>query len=228
MAKTNRFGIHSFTDIGKRDENQDRIFAADRSDMCLCAVCDGVGSLSDGGYASRFTCDELSSWFDSLPSKDISALKSLLLSEISDINIKLIAYAEEKKITTGTTLSLVLFRGRDYIAANIGDSRIYRLSGLKLEKLTEDDSVFMSQSDGVSRNVLTQCMGLHSYIKPSVYESTAARGEKLLLCSDGFWRLSTPHRIRLAMLCGGLASQCARLRKTGEEDNVSAAIINIK
>lgn len=229
MADRALFACKSFTDKGNREENQDSVFIAQRGNLCICSVCDGVGSLSDGGYAARFIASELEKWFSSIEVFENKLLKKKLLSILSDINDQLIKYADENIISIGSTLSLALFNNHRLIAVNLGDSRIYRLSHRRLNLLTKDDAVCIKQDGGLEKHLLTQCMGLHKYISANVIEGDIEQGDRILLCTDGFWRNSSESDIKSAILgINGLQRHLKKLRKKGEEDNVSAGLIRVK
>lgn len=229
MADKPLFICKSHTDKGQRKENQDSIFIAQRRNLCICAVCDGIGSLSQGGYSARFITSEIEKWFSSLEDSNNEILKKKLLCALSDINTRLIEYADTKGVQTGSTLSLALLNRNHLIAVNLGDSRIYSLSGRKLKLLTKDDAIYVSQEDGSGKHILTQCMGLHQYISANLIEGNIKHGSRLLLCSDGFWRNSSEHDIKSAMIrINGLDKQLKKIRKSGEEDNVSVCLIRMK
>lgn len=74
------YGLHFISDMNSdigtcRRENQDaccvRTMTIDGHSLVLAAVCDGVGGMQEGGYASRSTIQFLNNWFDYTISRNI-------------------------------------------------------------------------------------------------------------------------------------------------------------
>jgi protein phosphatase len=97
----------------------------------------------------------------------------------------------------GTTIAAVRVTGRQYEAAWVGDSRIYRWDG-ELQRLSHDHSIVEALVEAgelteqqarihPQRSLLTQALGITS---PDQLHIGLARGElgagaRLLLCTDG-------------------------------------------
>ncbi|MBD5526476.1 MAG: hypothetical protein HDR04_19165 [Lachnospiraceae bacterium] len=102
----------------------------------MAAVCDGVGGLQEGDHASKSTIQTLNNWFDYTVSrkvcgKDKNQLLDYLQNEIEQCiqqqNHVLCEYARDRGIRTGTTLTLLVIIDGEYLTAQIGDSRAYRI-----------------------------------------------------------------------------------------------------
>ena len=110
--------------------NQDaccvRIMRIDSHTLVLAAVCDGVGGMEDGDYASKSTIQFLNNWFDYTVSREVCGKSQeeilLYLQEemercIQKQNGLIFDYAKERGIRAGTTLTLLVIVNREYITA---------------------------------------------------------------------------------------------------------------
>lgn len=196
------------TDIGTaRNVNQDCIYAnsvkTQLGQAFLGVVCDGVGGLSDGEIASNAVVSLFSSWFE-------EEFKYILSDENVTENVKM---QWEKLINTaqrqigamikvngasmGTTLSALLIIEDTYVAAQIGDSRIYRYNSGSITNITTDHSVVMEMvqkglmtydeaSTSKKKNMLTRCIGPANNIKADYFCSLVRKNDCFFLSSDGF------------------------------------------
>lgn len=90
-----KYILECLSDIGiSRNSNQDaccaRIICRNDQTIVMAAVCDGVGGLEDGEYASRSTIQFLNNWFDFFLSN--------MVMELSEDAIVMPAKREMKKI----------------------------------------------------------------------------------------------------------------------------------
>ena len=79
---------------------------------------------------------------------------------------------------------------------NVGDSRAYKLTKRKLTQVTKDHSLVQDMVDRGEitaeearyhprRNVITRALGVDENVPCDIFKVRLARGERLLLCSDG-------------------------------------------
>ncbi len=146
----------------------------------------------------------------------------------------------------GTTSVVLLFRAGEVYYAHVGDSRIYRLSGGRLERLTRDHSYVQQLVDqGViteqeaenhpRRNELTRALGTSRDIQVDVgAQPLKPRPDDLfLLCTDGLTGTLSDEDIRLELLGGSSVQQRAmrlveRANEPGGYDNTTVQIIQFK
>jgi len=186
----------------------------------MLAVCDGVGGLADGAFASSTAVQMLSEWFDGVDDSWRLGLRAR--DAVLDIHRRIADDAREKGLCTGTTLSvLLLSRGRYYIV-HTGDSRVYLLRDGVLEHLTEDQTL---------GGRLTACLGRGKTANLYYNEGFFMRGP-FLICSDGLYKRVPPDRLRAELEQAGRKN----IRKTierllryalerGESDNISLAVV---
>ena len=83
----------------------------DKKKALLAVVCDGVGSMPEGDYASGAAARLLNGWFSTVTSTEKAGLR--MRDAILDINTRIVAEAKQKNIETASTLSALLLIERD-------------------------------------------------------------------------------------------------------------------
>ncbi|WNS42896.1 protein phosphatase 2C domain-containing protein [Paenibacillus sp. MMS20-IR301] len=191
----------------------------------LAVVCDGVGSMSDGGVASSSAVRLLSGWFNNLGHTERVGLR--MRDEVLLINTYIMNLASSQGLNTATTLSALLLIEEQYCIVHSGDSRIYCLSEARgLMQLTADDVSDTGR--------LTSYIG-HKSNPVLHYAEGTAPGKVFLLCSDGLYKrlntdLLTPHtnfsnRKSMQRTIKVLTNYVI---EHGEEDNISVAFVKIE
>jgi len=189
----------------------------------LAVVCDGVGSMIDGAYASIEAVRLLNEWFSGIADMLRAGLR--LRDEVSSINAKIVADTTKKGVKTATTLSALLMAGRHYYIVHAGDSRVYAVDNTGLQPLTVDTVTETGK--------LTAVVGCRD--NPELYYAEGvADSDVFLLCSDGLHKRIDDKTMFINI------DACSRkaLRKTlktlsclaieqGESDNISIAIVKI-
>lgn len=187
----------SKTDIGKRLRNEDacRIPDSDES-MPLLIVADGMGGHAGGALASAMAieglCEELGSI--SQASNPLSALKSAI--QRTNMQIYRMAGSDPSLSGMGTTLVCALLCRKRFIAACIGDSRVYHYDGEALIQVTHDHSLveMLVEAGSITReearrhpqrNLITRALGLSLRADVDIFDRVWHPGDILLLCSDG-------------------------------------------
>ena len=96
----------------------------------------------------------------------------------------------------GTTLVAALILGREYIAANVGDSRMYQYHDKTLDTVTTDHSLVeqlvlagaITKDEArvhPQRNIITRAMGVSPKVDVDLFERVWNPGDILVICSDG-------------------------------------------
>src|SRR6201999_328614 len=145
--------------------------------------------------------------------------------------------------TTVTGLAALETAGGDHLMVfNIGDSRVYRLSGGRLEQLTVDHSEVQELVlAGVitreqarthpRRNVVTRALGSDTGLHPDHWLLPAITGDRYLICSDGLFSELPDEAIR-SLLAASDPRQAAEALvgaacDAGGRDNVTAVVVDI-
>lgn len=145
----------------------------------------------------------------------------------------------------GSTLSVAWFHRGRVLLGHIGDSRIYRLRGGRLERMTSDHSFLNEQMASTgqftmdelrrsqSRQLVTRALGVTDEPVPDFSEQEVETGDVYLLCSDGLHDLveDTDIAQALELLQPNLdlmaETLVAMANDRGGRDNVSVAVVRI-
>jgi protein phosphatase len=191
------------SDVGrKRLSNEDSFHTSDEDALGL--VCDGMGGHEGGEIASKLAVDVIS---DGLAKGAAQLGKRMKISQRRALARELVVEWTQKangeifkrggedtplRTRMGTTLALILLVRDFVVIAHVGDSRIYRTRGDKIELLTSDHSIVgPSRSPRAwgtaprTRKFVTKALGTKSSVEPDVRLEDVAEGDVFILCSDG-------------------------------------------
>lgn len=184
------------TEIGKRAHNEDSYLLPEGEALpLLFAVADGMGGHAAGAVASGIVVEKLrDADCSDFAEHEIEQLIGLI--QRANLAVLEAAEADHSLFGMGTTLVCALVLGKSYLAANVGDSRLYYFDGKTLERVTTDHSlVEQLVLSGVitreaakyhpHRNIITRGVGLSPSLDVDVFEREWNAGDLLLLCSDG-------------------------------------------
>ena len=199
----------------------------------LAAVADGVGGHANGREASEYCVRSLLADYYATP--DTWATAHALDKLIVALNRWLYSHSRRAKETAGmaTTLSALVLRGRRYVTAHVGDTRIYRWRDGPAEQLTclTSDHVWAHPE---LNNVLARAVGLDEQLTVDYGDGDLAEGDIFLIASDGVW--GALDEARLARLLGTAlqvsADDCASAivdaaLSAGSHDNATALVVRI-
>ena len=160
-------------------------------------------------------------------------------AEIFALNQKIGLPAEKSMGTTVLGLVSVPDDSLSIVAFHVGDSRLYRMRDSKFEQLTRDDTLHQDWLDqgGIGaeppKNILSQCIGSQSFVKPTIIAPAFRRDDLLLLCSDGLSdlvheselrdRISETDRKKLGVTCNELITAA---NDRGGKDNITAILVS--
>lgn len=208
-----------------RTSNMDSLLVKIRrfggKEALLAVVCDGVGSLQDGEFASGTAARELGEWFDSLKNFERAGMK--MRDMVHTINAHIVYAVKQKNLQSASTLSaILLFEGRYHIT-HVGDSRVYAHDGQALIQLTCDD---VSETGS-----LTAYIGREDGLVPQYLEGDAAE-QTFLLCSDGLYKRMDWEFFSANMGTGSMREAKNSVNvltryvvNRGEKDNITAVLI---
>lgn len=209
----------------QRKVNMDSLLLKSRAlcgtQLCMAAVCDGVGSLSDGAYAASSAVKMLSNWFENL--EDTGRLGLRLRDYVDTVNFAIAVKARSLQLKTACTLSCLLLWDGQYAVAHVGDSRIYTMQGDALRQLTLDQA---------RQGRLTASVGHKEKTEIFYTEGTYMPGQPFLVCSDGLYKRLEDRLIGQFMqklngrnLKKLLQQMAGHAIAQGEKDNISAAFL---
>ena len=208
-----------------RAVNMDSLLLKSRTvagtEVCLAAVCDGVGSLADGTLSAQWAVQMLYNWLENL--EDAEELGARLRDYVQTMNLAIRTKAQKQQVETACTLSCLLLWRQWYCLAHVGDSRIYLWEQGALRQLTQDQA---------RRGRLTQAMGHREHVTVFFQQGEQRGEQRFLLCSDGLYKRMEPETLGACMARLNRRSLQKALRQLtehvisqGERDNISAALL---
>jgi len=229
----------ALTDVGHRREvNEDSVLAQPP----IFTVADGMGGHSAGDVASAAVVTRLAE-HGGKPVLDAQSIDSALSLAVEDM-AKGVGVTDQGTGTTVTGVALAVVSGTpNWIAFNIGDSRVYQLNAGVLEQVTTDHSVVQELFDAgrITReeaevhpqgNIITRAVGFHEPPIPDYRILPLQEGMRILVCSDGLSKEITSYGIRHFLLSNSSAADAAAALleaalENGGRDNVTVIVVDV-
>lgn len=237
------------TDPGKvRKQNQDAYFIGqlDRHTL-LCVVCDGMGGAKSGNIASSlaidvFTQEVRRNWSSGT---DWDKADQILRGAVKLANFTVYDQAMqfEEFDGMGTTLVAALIRGKKVSIVNVGDSRAYGINKNGISQITRDHSLVQMMVDRgdltpemaksyPGKNLITRAIGTEPVVLCDIYRQEMAKGDFLLLCSDGLSNMMDDQEILFEVVHGVNKQHCCKRLldiaiSRGSPDNVTSVLVSI-
>lgn len=181
----------ALTDTGlRRTDNEDSGFASKN----LLVIADGMGGAAAGEVASSEAMHVIRKLDRDLEGDAIEALAGA----VSRANDRLGELIEEDPAIEGmgTTLDALLWDGKKFAMAHIGDSRAYRLRSGKLTQISDDHTFVQSLVDEgrltpdearhhPHRSLILRALLGRDDNDPDISTVEVKLGDRYLLCSDG-------------------------------------------
>lgn len=188
--------IASRTDRGRvRSRNEDALgFDAARG---WAVLADGVGGHPGGDVAARVVVDAVLARLatDAANADDPALVEQALRRAVHDAHLGLLREGRRLPLLAGmgSTVVAAVFLAHEVVCAHVGDSRLYRFAGGRLQRLTRDHSLLQERLDagldvagaGPLAGVLTRGLGAGLAVVPELGRHPALPGDRFLLCSDG-------------------------------------------
>ncbi|HEY2642542.1 MAG TPA: PP2C family serine/threonine-protein phosphatase [Galbitalea sp.] len=227
--------------VGKiRANNQDSGYAG----QYLFVVADGMGGHAGGDVASAIAIRRVSE-IDRQYTSAHDAVFALQSALIAANSLLAETVFEHNELTgMGTTVSGLIRVDNQVAIAHIGDSRIYRYRGKKLEQITSDHTFVQRLVDSgritpeeaavhPRRSVLMRVLGdvdAAPEIDTSVFET--APGDRWMICSDGLSSYVSDDKMEHVLeTVPGATEAAERLVKEsldqGAPDNVTVVVVDI-
>ena len=222
--------IQGFTDIGVRYKNNQDTYLVmrlnvDGVESCLLLLCDGMGGLEDGSFASQSVVKAIR---DLCESGNLS--KESVLEAINSVNTMLLEKYSSIGKQCGTTCSSLLLSEGSYWGYHIGDSRLYHFRGSNYKILTEDHTalnlkrkrgeVITPEIERRYRSTLSRCIGVVKSPRVDYVEGNYSVGDIFVACSDGFWHYWD-------MSLENLEDTIEMVKSKGERDNISVVSVEV-
>lgn len=243
--------VASQSDVGRQRENNEDAFLywepASEEEFArkgrLAIVADGMGGYEGGQDASRLAVETVRDVYDRNFGGDPQVT---LLEAFATAHQRIQDYASRHPGFHGmgtTCTAVVLLGGRLYVA-HVGDSRLYRVRGSEISRLTRDHSyVSRLVESGIvrsedaekhpQRHILTAALGagIEVLVDTSQPSVRAEAGDILVLCTDGLWGVVSEEEIVDAANRKSPAESCSALvnlaLQRGGPDNITVQVLRV-
>lgn len=219
---------------GRRADNQDFVGIAEpgsrelASRGFMAAVADGCGGCKGGRTAAELCVRSFMEAYYSLP--ETLGIQQLAARALGAINgwIHALGQRDPDHANMATTFSALILRGREAHLVHVGDTRIYRLRGDRLDPLTEDHTLKGAGRD----HILSRAVGLEGAV-PADYSVHAVEGhDRYLLCTDGLSaalkHAELRERLRQRQEPGACAKALADAAAAcNDHDNITALVVDV-
>jgi serine/threonine protein phosphatase PrpC len=219
---------------GRRLDNQDYVgyTAPTPRELDLrgavAAIADGMGGARGGRTAAEVCVRCFLDAYYSLPETLGIEQRAARCLESANRWIHAVGRRDGRLAGMATTFSALILWNRQAHLIHAGDTRIYRLRGEQLERLTDDHTFKHPDMD----HVLYRAVGIESALCADYAAHALERHDRFLLCTDGLYaslRDSELHRILLERTSPD--SSAERLVNMalaqGSQDNITALIVDV-
>jgi serine/threonine protein phosphatase PrpC len=193
----------------------------------LFAVADGLGGHAGGEVASRHAVRRLAAAKASTDAECITG-------QLAEINAELYVAMQRDRalLGMGTTVAGLVLSAHRAVWFNVGDSRVYRERGGRIEQLSIDDV-----PPGPRHGIITQTLGggvTYVAVAPHIgVEHLSEPGSLLrarwLLCSDGLTDMLDDAQIERALAANeeeAVGALFAAAMAAGGHDNISIVLVS--
>ncbi len=236
----------SLTDVGrKRQLNEDYVCARTEKVGNLSnffIVADGMGGHKAGDRASKETVEMMLEKISTLKETDPKVILQEALN-VANRKVFLDASASEDLEGMGTTVVAATILDGKLLAMNVGDSRLYLISGGEIRQITMDHSLVEEMvRKGIlakekarnhpKKNIITRAVGVALTVEPDFFEVDLKAGDRILMCSDGLSNMLEDEELQKIVDSVGTLEDKAKLlvdaaNVNGGKDNVSVILIEI-
>jgi serine/threonine protein phosphatase PrpC len=243
------------TDVGMvRQQNEDRLLCS--PELALFGLADGMGGHAAGEVAAQIALDTVRAEvtrpqavstleaYVAGPSLDARHAVLALLRRIAEAANTAVHDARRDDPALagmGTTLDFVLLAHSRAFFAHVGDGRAYLVRPTTTLQLTQDHALYDTLRAAGSptphkkppRNPVVHAIGISETVTVDTLFVDLARGDRILLCSDGV-HASIESEAALSRFCArGTIEDVAtglikHARDRGGHDNASAIVIEIR
>ncbi|KIA99261.1 hypothetical protein OA93_06435 [Flavobacterium sp. KMS] len=189
-----KFDIEYYSDIGKRNENQDSfLFKQTDEDTLISCIADGVGGKLGGSKASKFSVNH---FIDTFPNNNLDNIS--LSNKLLQIHYEIINEAKlGESYGMATTFSGIIIKNSKLIGIHTGDTRVCILRGNGIKQLTDDHTEVarfvregkLSFHESLSysrRNIIESALGIIDH-EPILQEFNfdLLMGDRIIMTTDG-------------------------------------------
>lgn len=223
----------------------DFVTTSHRAAFHLFAVCDGMGGLNGGEFASFTAAEAIRQLYTG---SKAGPWRERLHGFVREASQKVLDDGKKRQVkSSGSTLALLLLDGGAAHVSNVGDSRVYMLRLGKLVQISNDHTaVFQQMQRGeITReqmrlhpkgNAIYQYLGMPSHKIADDYgyyrACSLCNGDRFLICSDGISDLLPHEQIEAIVASHAQPEDVAqelvmRANEMGGKDNMTCIVGDI-
>ncbi len=234
------------TDIGRvRSANEDCYDHGMFDDGTAWAiVCDGMGGARGGHIASSLVLslvgDKIKKCYNKL--MPAYSFENMFLSTITTANVIVYdrSFTDDELKGMGTTIAAAIIKEGNACIAHVGDSRVYKISGGAISRITKDHSLAQEMLDNgqltqeefenyPKKNIITRALGVEENIDIDFDFTSLNEDEALVLCSDGLSGLVSDDEILEIYKNSDFDCVCQkyidRANSNGGHDNITVVVM---
>ena len=235
--------IITHTDVGlRRKINEDACAVIDAQNFVIIA--DGMGGGPAGKTAADILTDTFSKILTDIPPLTGDQMVLAMKKAFAAGNKHILEHINKNPFDKGMGCTAVSFHLKDghFVAAHVGDCRLYRLRGTDFLRITTDHSFVQALVDeGVlsmeeaqdhpRKNIVTRAVGIDETLQIDILRGETLPGDQYLLCSDGLSDMLDDATIKRMLLNAGKENDnlCEQLieaaNRAGGKDNISVALV---
>ncbi|MDX8152451.1 Stp1/IreP family PP2C-type Ser/Thr phosphatase [Patulibacter brassicae] len=227
------------TDTGRqRPHNEDSFVAR----TPLFAVADGMGGAQAGEVASRVAVDTLREGLGT----GSGTVAERLRDQVSEANRRIHerALRDQRRAGMGTTLTAAYVDEGQLVVVHVGDSRLYRLRGQELTRLTRDHSLveeLVRQGrltpeqalEHPQRSIITRALGPEPEVAIDSEVLNVEDDDLFLVCSDGLTAMLSEEEIEEILAGPGSLDERVdllvdRANEAGGRDNITVLLFRVE
>lgn len=226
-----------------RSVNQDAFYIDPQGRFFI--VADGMGGHAGGQEASRIATESIQEYIEEKWESDEDSRRILEMALFRANRAILNDQTRHpERSDMGTTAVVVAFRQGQTWSAHVGDSRLYRLRGAKLDQITEDHT-WVARAIKLGeltadqarvhpwRHILSKCLGREDLRHVDVTTVEVRASDRLMLCSDGLTEELSDHLIAFHLKsirsCEKVVTALISAAKDkGGRDNITVIVATIE
>lgn len=204
MDKVNNISYASSQSLGDRPNQQDAYLTLTKNNDTLAVICDGMGGLEGGQYASETV---VSLFLNNFMNEEIDDIPTFLLKQVVDGDNSVARLTNDmgEYLDAGSTCVGAYVRDNMLYYISVGDSHIYILRKGDMLQLNTDynykyllDQKLMNkeidedtyQQELVRGEALISYLGMDGldYVGRNDFGLRLEDGDQILLCSDGLYK----------------------------------------
>lgn len=239
-----KFSVHQASLLGDRKYNQDRVAFAYSQDALLVVLADGMGGHAHGELAASIAIETFITLFTEHGNQNFADPQHFITETMQAAHQRIMQLPNNKETGfPGTTCVAALIQDGVLYSAYAGDSRLYMIRNQLVVQKTCDHSMVQQWADwGVisreearthpRRNEITNCLGgvENLFFSESCPPQFLRDGDRIVLCSDGFWAAFEDVELARAVLDASESQLHALMlaaykHEAGRADNITALVV---